>query len=84
MLVETARSSEDYAGESRSIDAPIGESFLTWSAASHAWNTDAGTLHNDAWPLQMIFHSYDPVMAITDDTDNVWCVTTVCRARDPG
>lgn len=42
--------------------------------ASHAWDADAGTLHNDAWPLQMIFHSYDPIMAITDDTDNVWYV----------
>ena len=40
--------------------------------ASHQWNHEAGTLHNDAWPLQMVFHSYDPVMAITDDTDNVW------------
>lgn len=41
-------------------------------SASNSWAHEAGTLHNDAWPLQMVFHSYDPVMAITDDTDNVW------------
>ncbi|WWC88789.1 uncharacterized protein L201_003702 [Kwoniella dendrophila CBS 6074] len=40
-------------------------------AATHVWNVDAGTLQNDSWPLQMAFHSYDPVMAVTDDTDNV-------------
>ena len=42
--------------------------------ASNAWGEDAGTLHNDAWPLQILFHSYDPIMAITDDTDNIWYV----------
>ncbi|WWD18372.1 hypothetical protein CI109_102822 [Kwoniella shandongensis] len=42
-------------------------------AATHSWNIDAGTLHNDAWPLQLAFHSYDPVMAVTDDADNI-CV----------
>lgn len=40
--------------------------------AHNPWNEDAGTLHNDAWPLQLAFHSFDPVMAITDDADNVW------------
>lgn len=33
---------------------------------------EAGTLHNDAWPLQLAFHSYDPVLAVTDDTDKIW------------
>ncbi|WVW84544.1 hypothetical protein I302_106578 [Kwoniella bestiolae CBS 10118] len=40
-------------------------------AATHVWNVEAGTLHNDSWPLQLAFHSYDPVMAVTDDADNV-------------
>ncbi|ORY31404.1 raptor N-terminal caspase like domain-domain-containing protein [Naematelia encephala] len=40
-------------------------------AASNAWDTEAGTLHNDAWPLQLAFHSYDPVLAVTDDADHV-------------
>ena len=40
--------------------------------ANHAWDTEAGTLHNDAWPLQLGFHSFDPVMAVTDDTDKIW------------
>jgi regulator-associated protein of mTOR len=40
--------------------------------AFNAWDGDAGTLHNDAWPLQLAFHSYDPVIAVTDDTDNIW------------
>ncbi|WWC70649.1 uncharacterized protein I206_104600 [Kwoniella pini CBS 10737] len=40
-------------------------------AATHVWNVDAGTLHNDSWPLQLAFHSYDPVLAVTDDADNV-------------
>ncbi|WRT67669.1 uncharacterized protein IL334_004641 [Kwoniella shivajii] len=40
-------------------------------AATHVWNVEAGTLQNDSWPLQMAFHSYDPVMAVTDDADNV-------------
>jgi hypothetical protein len=51
--------------------------FSNYSAdhiASNAWGEDAGTLHNDAWPLQILFHSYDPIMAITDDTDNIWYV----------
>lgn len=42
------------------------------TTASHGWDTEEGTLHNDAWPLQLAFHSYDPVMAVTDDTDNIW------------
>lgn len=42
--------------------------------AEHAWDTDAGSLHNDAWPLQLAFHSYDPVLAVTDDADNIWSV----------
>ena len=40
--------------------------------AEHAWDKEEGTLHNDAWPLQLAFHSYDPVMAVTDDTDKIW------------
>ncbi|WVR06256.1 hypothetical protein IAU60_003286 [Kwoniella sp. DSM 27419] len=40
-------------------------------AATHVWTTEAGTLHNDSWPLQMAFHSYDPVMVVTDDADNM-------------
>lgn len=46
--------------------------------ASNSWDEDAGTLHNDAWPLQMVFHSYDPIMAITDDTDNIWYASASC------
>ena len=45
-----------------------------WCAAFHAWDQDAGTLHNDACPLQIAFHSYDPVLAVTDDSDNIWYV----------
>ena len=41
-------------------------------AAAHAWDAEVGTLHNDAWPLQLGFHSFDPVMAVTDDTDKIW------------
>ena len=44
------------------------------TTASHRWNKEAGTLHNDAWPLHLKFHAFDPVMAVTDDRDNVWCV----------
>jgi hypothetical protein len=44
------------------------------NTANHAWDTEAGTLHNDAWPLQLGFHSFDPVMAVTDDTDKIWYV----------
>ncbi|OCF41495.1 WD-repeat protein mip1 [Kwoniella heveanensis CBS 569] len=40
-------------------------------AATHVWTTEVGTLHNDNWPLQMAFHSYDNVMAVTDDADNI-------------
>ncbi|WWD04747.1 hypothetical protein V865_002818 [Kwoniella europaea PYCC6329] len=40
-------------------------------AATHVWNVEAGTLQNDSWPLQLAFHSYDPVIAVTDDADNV-------------
>jgi regulator-associated protein of mTOR len=40
--------------------------------AFHPWHEDAGTLHNDAWPLQLAFHSFDPFLAITDDADHVW------------
>ncbi|ODN74553.1 hypothetical protein L202_06922 [Cryptococcus amylolentus CBS 6039] len=40
-------------------------------AATHSWATEAGTLHNEAWPLQLAFHSYDPILAVTDDTDQV-------------
>lgn len=41
-------------------------------SAQNPWGEDAGTLHNDAWPLQLAFHSFDPVMAVTDDADNIW------------
>ena len=37
----------------------------------HAWDSEAGVLHNDAWPLQLCFHSFDPILAVTDDTENV-------------
>lgn len=40
-------------------------------AAHHRWDTDAGTLHNDAWPLQLAFHAHDPVLAVTDDEDKI-------------
>ncbi|WVQ80682.1 hypothetical protein IAT38_002787 [Cryptococcus sp. DSM 104549] len=40
-------------------------------AAEHAWSTEIGTLHNDSWPLQLSFHSYDPILAVTDDAHNV-------------
>ncbi len=39
--------------------------------ATNQWNKDAGTLLNDAWPLQLAFHAYDPVLAVTDDADNI-------------
>lgn len=50
-------------------------------SAEHAWDTDAGSLHNDAWPLQLAFHSFDPVLAVTDDADNIWSVL-VSRSPD--
>ncbi|EIW73629.1 WD-repeat protein mip1 [Tremella mesenterica] len=40
-------------------------------APYHSWDNDAGTLANDSWPLQLRFHSYDPIIAVTDDTDNI-------------
>ncbi|WVO15766.1 hypothetical protein L204_103428 [Cryptococcus depauperatus] len=40
-------------------------------SAINPWNEEAGTLHNDAWPLQLLFHSYDPILAVTDDTDKI-------------
>jgi len=49
------------------------------TTASHGWDTEEGTLHNDAWPLQLAFHSYDPVMAVTDDTDNIWSAEETSR-----
>lgn len=42
--------------------------------AFHAWDKDAGALHNDAWPLQLAFHSYDSILGVTDDADNIWYV----------
>ena len=40
--------------------------------AYNPWNKEAGVLYNDAWPLQLAFHSYDPILAVTDDADNIW------------
>jgi hypothetical protein len=40
--------------------------------ATNPWDVEAGTLHNDAWPLQLAFHSFDPHLAVTDDADNIW------------
>lgn len=40
-------------------------------AAHHRWNEDLGTIHNDAWPLQLAFHAHDPVLAVTDDEDKI-------------
>ncbi|ORX40214.1 raptor N-terminal caspase like domain-domain-containing protein [Kockovaella imperatae] len=40
-------------------------------AAQHSWESEAGIIHNDSWPLQVAFHSYDPVMAVTDDADGI-------------
>ncbi|WOO77695.1 Target of rapamycin complex 1 subunit mip1 [Vanrija pseudolonga] len=47
-------------------------------AAHHRWDTDAGTIHNDAWPLQLAFHSHEPLLAVTDDEDKIciWDWTT--------
>lgn len=47
-------------------------------AAHNRWDTDGGTLNNDAWPLQLAFHAHDPVLAVTDDEDKicVWDWTT--------
>jgi regulator-associated protein of mTOR len=42
-------------------------------AAHNRWDGDAGTLQNDAWPLQLAFHAHDPVLAVTDDEDKI-CV----------
>jgi hypothetical protein len=44
--------------------------------AENNWAEDAGTLRNDSWPLHLAFHSFDPMMAVTDDTDNIWSVAT--------
>lgn len=41
-------------------------------AARNRWDADAGTLHNDAWPLQLAFHAHDPILAVTDDEDKIW------------
>ncbi|KAL7423216.1 Target of rapamycin complex 1 subunit kog1 [Cryptotrichosporon argae] len=40
-------------------------------ASQHRWDAEAGTLHNDAWPLQLAFHSFDPYLAVSDDADNI-------------
>ncbi|BEI86430.1 hypothetical protein CcaverHIS002_0607170 [Cutaneotrichosporon cavernicola] len=47
-------------------------------AARHRWDYDAGTLQNDAWPLQLAFHAHDPHLAVTDDEDKIciWDWTT--------
>jgi regulator-associated protein of mTOR len=40
-------------------------------AAHSRWDGDAGTLHNDACPLQLAFHAHDSILAVTDDEDKI-------------
>lgn len=42
------------------------------AVASHSpWTNELGKITNEAWPCILQFHSYDPHLAVSDETDNI-------------